>query len=59
MSLHAEVTGSSRAPAVVFLHDVGTSGRLWWRQVPAFADHFCLNVDLPGTDAAATSRGSH
>jgi len=48
VSLHAEVTGSSRAPAVVFLHGVGTSGWMWWRQVPAFADHCCLNVDLPG-----------
>jgi len=36
------------APALVFLHGIGTSGWMWWRQVPAFADHRCLTVDLPG-----------
>lgn len=48
MSLHVEVTGDPSSPAIVFLHGVGTSGWMWWRQVPAFADHLCLNIDLPG-----------
>ena len=48
MPLFAEVTGAPGAPAIVFLHGVGTSGWMWWRQVPAFADHRCLSVDLPG-----------
>jgi pimeloyl-ACP methyl ester carboxylesterase len=48
VSLYAKITGDPSAPAVVFLHGVGTSGWMWWRQVPAFADHRCLNVDLPG-----------
>jgi pimeloyl-ACP methyl ester carboxylesterase len=46
--LGVETTGSPDAPAIAFLHGVGASGWMWWRQVPAFADHLCLNVDLPG-----------
>jgi pimeloyl-ACP methyl ester carboxylesterase len=48
MSLHVEDTGPPDAPALVFLHGIGASGWMWWRQVPAFADHHCLTVDLPG-----------
>jgi pimeloyl-ACP methyl ester carboxylesterase len=48
VSLGVEVTGPPGAPAIAFLHGVGASGWMWWRQVPAFADHLCLNVDLPG-----------
>ena len=48
MSLSVEAMGDPSAPAIVFLHGVGTSGWMWWRQVPAFTDHRCLNVDLPG-----------
>jgi pimeloyl-ACP methyl ester carboxylesterase len=48
VSLFAETVGDSRAPAIVFLHGVGAAGWMWWRQVPAFADYHCLNVDLPG-----------
>jgi pimeloyl-ACP methyl ester carboxylesterase len=48
VSLYAEATGPSRAPAVVFLHGVRVSSWMWWQQVPAFADHLCLPVDLPG-----------
>lgn len=48
MSLHVEATGPPGGPAIVFLHGVGAAGWMWWRQVPAFADHLCLTVDLPG-----------
>ncbi|MBB3082324.1 alpha/beta fold hydrolase [Geodermatophilus sabuli] len=48
MSLGVEATGSPGAPAIVFLHGVAASSWMWWRQVPAFADHLCLAVDLPG-----------
>lgn len=48
MTLYMETAGSPDAPAIVFLHGVGTSGWMWWRQIPAFADRFCLTVDLPG-----------
>ena len=46
--LYAEATGPPEAATLVLLHGVGTSGWMWWRQVPAFADHRCLAVDLPG-----------
>jgi pimeloyl-ACP methyl ester carboxylesterase len=48
VSLGVEATGPPGAPAIVFLHGVGASSWMWWRQVPAFADHLCLTVDLPG-----------
>ncbi|MGY1823798.1 alpha/beta fold hydrolase [Geodermatophilus sp. SYSU D00079] len=47
MSLHAGATGSPGAPAIVFLHGIGVSSWMWWQQLPAFADHLCLPVDLP------------
>lgn len=33
---------------MVFLHGIAASGWMWWQQVPAFPDHHCLVVDLPG-----------
>jgi pimeloyl-ACP methyl ester carboxylesterase len=48
VSLHVVATGDLNAPAIVFLHGVGTSGWMWWQQVAAFADYRCLTVDLPG-----------
>jgi pimeloyl-ACP methyl ester carboxylesterase len=48
VSLHVETVGDPGAPAIVFLHGVAASGWMWWQQLPAFADHHCLNVDLPG-----------
>jgi pimeloyl-ACP methyl ester carboxylesterase len=48
MTLHVDETGTLGAPSIVFLHGVGTSGWMWWRQTAAFSDYHCLNVDLPG-----------
>jgi pimeloyl-ACP methyl ester carboxylesterase len=48
MALHAEATGPAAAPAIVFLHGIGAASWMWWQQVPAFADHLRLTVDLPG-----------
>lgn len=48
MQLYVEESGKIGAPSIVFLHGVGTSGWMWWRQVAEFSDFHCLNVDLPG-----------
>jgi pimeloyl-ACP methyl ester carboxylesterase len=48
MSLYVEESGASGLPSIVFLHGVGTSGWMWWRQIAALVDFHCLNVDLPG-----------
>jgi len=48
MELYVEETGKIGAPSIVFLHGVGTSSWMWWRQVESFLDFHCLNVDLPG-----------
>ncbi|TQS42522.1 alpha/beta fold hydrolase [Cryptosporangium phraense] len=48
MLLHVERTGDPAAPALVFLHGIATAGWMWWRQLPAFPDRYCLVVDLPG-----------
>lgn len=48
MPLFIDETGSSGAPSIIFLHGVGTSGWMWWRQISALNDFHCLNIDLPG-----------
>ena len=48
MELHVEETGKIGAPSIVFLHGVGTSSWMWWRQTESFPDYQCLNLDLPG-----------
>lgn len=48
MPLYVDETGTAGAPSIVFMHGVGASGWMWWRQTAALADFHCLNVDLPG-----------
>ncbi|HSR03569.1 MAG TPA: alpha/beta hydrolase [Proteiniclasticum sp.] len=48
MQLYVEESGKVGAPSIVFLHGVGTSSWMWWRQVSMLPDFHCLNVDLPG-----------
>lgn len=48
MMLYFEETGELGAPSIVFLHGIGASGWMWWRQVAACSDFHCLTVDLPG-----------
>ncbi len=48
MPLHVDESGAPGSPSIVFLHGIGTSGWMWWRQVAALADFHCLTVDLPG-----------
>jgi len=48
MELYVEESGKIGAPSIVFLHGVGTSSWMWWRQVSMLPDFHCLNVDLPG-----------
>lgn len=48
MALYVDETGTPNAPSIVFLHGVGTSGWMWAKQLAAYTDFHCLNVDLPG-----------
>ena len=48
MQLYVEETGKIGAPSIVFLHGVGASSWMWWRQVASFRDFHCINLDLPG-----------
>lgn len=48
MSLYIHETGMRGAPSIVFLHGVGASGWMWEKQIAAFTDFHCLNIDLPG-----------
>ncbi len=48
MSLYVDESGTTGAPSIVFLHGVGTSGWMWWKQIGALSDFHCLNVDFPG-----------
>jgi pimeloyl-ACP methyl ester carboxylesterase len=40
-------TGESTAPAIVFLHGGGLSGRQWQPQMERLSDYYCLAPDLP------------
>lgn len=47
--LFVDVTGDPQAPAVVFVHGGGPSGRMWRLHLDALGDRFhCLAPDLPG-----------
>jgi pimeloyl-ACP methyl ester carboxylesterase len=48
MSLYVEERGTPGAQSIVFLHGVGTSGWMWWKQIESLSDFHCLSVDLPG-----------
>lgn len=48
MSLYVAESGTRGLPTIVFLHGVGASGWMWWKQIAALRDFHCLNVDLPG-----------
>lgn len=48
MALYVEESGTQGAPSVVFLHGIGASGWMWWKQTAALGDYHCLTVDLPG-----------
>lgn len=56
MRLYVDETGTRGTPSIVFLHGVGTSGWMWWRQTAAFADYHCLNVDLSGHGKSSAVR---
>jgi len=45
--LYVHETGSPTAPAIVFLHGTGLSGRMWQPQWERLRDYHCLAPDLP------------
>lgn len=47
-TLYVEEMGSPGAAAVVFLHGVGVSGRMWAGHMARLAAYHCLAPDLPG-----------
>jgi pimeloyl-ACP methyl ester carboxylesterase len=49
MTLVINKVGSSRNPALIFLHGAGVSSWMWQPQVETLQDDFyCITVDLPG-----------
>jgi pimeloyl-ACP methyl ester carboxylesterase len=45
--LFTYTTGQPTAPAIVFLHGAGLSGRMWQPQMERLPDYYCLAPDLP------------
>jgi pimeloyl-ACP methyl ester carboxylesterase len=45
--LYVHESGSPAAPAIVFLHGAGLSGRAWQPQFERLPDYYCLAPDLP------------
>ncbi|RYD27304.1 MAG: alpha/beta fold hydrolase, partial [Lysobacteraceae bacterium] len=53
MTLAVQIEGRDDAPAVVLLHAIATSSKLWAPQVaPLAADFRVIRVDLPGHGAS-------
>jgi len=47
-----------QGPAIVFAHGRGGNHLSWWRQVPAFAEHYrCITIDHRGWGASIDSTG--
>ena len=46
--LYVHESGTPGAPAIVFLHADGASGRMWDRHMRRLAGYHCLAPDLPG-----------
>lgn len=40
-------SGNPTAPAIIFLHGAGLSGRMWQPQMERLPDYYCLAPDLP------------
>lgn len=45
--LHTYTAGEPTAPAIIFLHGAGLSGRMWQPQMESLTDYYCLAPDLP------------
>ena len=45
--LFTYTSGEPTAPAIVFLHGGGLSGRMWQPQMERLTDYYCLAPDLP------------
>lgn len=45
--LFTSTTGEATAPAILFLHGAGLSGRMWQPQMESLTDYYCLAPDLP------------
>ncbi len=53
MSLYVYQSGTASAPAIIFLHAIGTSGWMWQQQDAALHEFHCLVPDLPGHGQSA------
>jgi pimeloyl-ACP methyl ester carboxylesterase len=46
--LHVRESGTPGSPAILFLHGVGNSGRMWRKHMARLSAYHCLAPDLPG-----------
>jgi pimeloyl-ACP methyl ester carboxylesterase len=53
--LFVRESGSRGAPAVLFLHAVGSTGAMWERHLAELTDFHCLAPDLPGHGQSRSS----
>ena len=47
-AMHVEESGTPGAPAIVFIHGGGQSGRIWHEHMEKLTSFHCLAPDLPG-----------
>lgn len=48
MTLYIQESGTPGSPAIVFLHGVGNSGKMWAKHTARLVGYHCLAPDLPG-----------
>jgi pimeloyl-ACP methyl ester carboxylesterase len=46
--MYVEESGTPGSPAIVFIHGMGQSGRIWREHMARLTDFHCLAPDLPG-----------
>ena len=47
-AMYVEESGTPGAPAIVFIHGMGQSGRIWREHMARLTGFHCLAPDLPG-----------
>lgn len=59
LRLNAEISGPENAPAVVLLHALGTSLRIWDAVTPALSNHRVLRLDMRGHGQSDVPEGPY
>lgn len=55
-----DTTGSQSRAGMVLIHSLGADSRMWWDQIPVFAEHrHLIWLDLPGHGSSSAAVGEY